>query len=253
MRRATHASAGGDRSTRWYCSPVARVLAWIRVERSPSSAPPRRGRPRAGTWGSSSADVLAAASNRLLVTTRVQSGVQSQGSTAASQRRHPATPMPITCCRGAEMIWRIVSPSFNCSLSAALTVGGRSSRDATGDACQRRRRSVHQVVLLTGGPGLGLDSSRAFAIVRTSAAWPPKGGDTEAFCSASPPSQSVLLSEGPAASIHCGTAQRFFDAHELVVLFHPLAACRRAGLDLAGAHADHQVRDEGIAGLAAAV
>ena len=59
--------------------------------------------------------------------------------------------------------------------------GGRSSRDATGDACQRRRRSVHQVVLLTGGPGLGLDSSRAFAIVRTSAAWLPVGGDTGAF------------------------------------------------------------------------
>merc|ERR1719232_750933 len=45
-------------------------------------------------------------------------------------------------------------------------------------------------------------------------------------------------------------AQLFLDAEQLVVLGHPLAPARGASLDLAGAEADHQVRDEAVLSLA---
>ena len=50
-----------------------------------------------------------------------------------------------------------------------------------------------------------------------------------------------------------GVVQLLLDAQQLVVLRHPLAAGRRAGLDLAAVGGDGEVGDRGVLGLAGAV
>mmetsp|Transcript_74633 Transcript_74633/g.216544 ORF Transcript_74633/g.216544 Transcript_74633/m.216544 type:complete len:369 (+) Transcript_74633:49-1155(+) len=65
-------------------------------------------------------------------------------------------------------------------------------------------------------------------------------------CSVRVPHALVTSEEG------LGT-ELFFDAEKLVVLGQPLTAARGAGLDLAGAEADDEVRDERVFRLAGAV
>src|SRR5581483_7925211 len=59
--------------------------------------------------------------------------------------------------------------------------------------------------------------------------------------------------QGVPAGVSRAAPELLFDAQELVVLGRALAARRRAGLDLADARRDGEVRDERILGLAAAV
>src|SRR5271168_1579982 len=50
-----------------------------------------------------------------------------------------------------------------------------------------------------------------------------------------------------------GAAQGFFDAEELVVFGDAVGAGGGAGFDLAGAHGDYEIGEEGVFGFAAAV
>src|SRR5688500_20057866 len=55
------------------------------------------------------------------------------------------------------------------------------------------------------------------------------------------------------AGVERAGVELFFDAEELVVLGHAVAAAGGAGFDLAGAEADGEVGDGAVFGLAAAV
>ena len=59
--------------------------------------------------------------------------------------------------------------------------------------------------------------------------------------------------EGVAAAVGRGLAELLLDAQQLVVLGDPVAAGRRAGLDLAAVGGDGEVGDGGVLGLARAV
>ena len=63
----------------------------------------------------------------------------------------------------------------------------------------------------------------------------------------------LLRSERGAAGEARGRAELFLDAQKLIVFGDAVGAGGRAGLDLAGAHGDDEIGDEGVLGLAGAV
>src|SRR5687767_677785 len=64
---------------------------------------------------------------------------------------------------------------------------------------------------------------------------------------------SIQLLERLPSRVSAARAELLFDAEELVVLRHPIAAACRSGLDLAGRGRDREVGDGRILGLARAV
>ena len=54
------------------------------------------------------------------------------------------------------------------------------------------------------------------------------------------------LEKSVMSDIGCRGSEAVFDTHELVVFFHPLAACRSTGLDLGAAECDHEIGNKTV-------